>query len=403
MIFKCGILVFLCAFVHLGSTVELTVKCNILTNDYCFIDMPVELKRDDTLKFIVEKADTIKALDIVQGSKLVTIPSGIFKTFPAMEKIFVSDLEISVLEADRFDGAENLRVLNIYNNRIEVIPSRVFMNLRNTVEILLMSNRIKTIEDNAFDGMVRLDALKLSNNHIRSLGRLAFAGAPNLRILVLDGNDIDTIEEGALSLPNLEQLYLTDNKLTRLSDTLLMGAPVIQRVYLDSNEITRIGKAFSDCQKLTILSLSRNPVEDVNLLEFSTSLNLNTLYLEDTKLRLPSEVPSSKPTESKLKKIWLSGNELTSPNILAHLRVFGHLEAIYLMENNFTVINDIEWIGEYFPEITRLGLAKNVPSLCNLITDNETYLKNISVWSTKDDGSICRSADFKNDISSLRE
>lgn len=397
-----GLMVVLCAFMHLGSTLELHVTCNILTNDYCFIDKPIELNRDDTLKFTVEKAETIKALDIVQGSKLAAIPSGIFKTFPAMEKLFVSDLGISVLLADRFDGAENLRVLNIYNNKIEVIPSRVFTNLRNTVEVLLMSNNIETIEDNAFDGMERLDTLRLGNNRIRSLGRLAFAGAPNIRLLVLDGNIIDTIEEGALSLPNLEKLYLTNNKLTRLSDTLLMGAPIIQRVYLDINEITHIGKAFSDCMKLTTLSLSRNPVMDVNLLELANLRNLNTLYLENTKLKLSTEILSAS-TESKLKTIYLSGNDLTSPDVLRYLSIFGQLEKVYLMENKFTVINDFDKIRNYFPLLERLGLANNVPTLCNLINDNEQFLKNVSVWSTKDGGGICRSADFKPDTSFLRD
>lgn len=397
-----GLLVFLCAFVHLGSTVELTVTCNILTNNYCFIDKPIELKRDDTLKFIVENADTIRALDIVQGSKLVTVPSGIFRTFPAMEKLFISDLGISVLLADRFEGANKLKVLNIYNNKIEVIPSRVFMNLRNTEEMLLMSTAIQTIEDNAFDGMEKLDVLRLSNNRIRSLGRLAFAGTPSIRVLVLDGNNIDTIEEGALSLPNLEKLYLTNNKLTRLSDTLLVGAPMIQRVYLDLNEITRIGRAFSDCNKLTILSLSRNPVEDVNLSEIATLENLDTLFLEYTKFKLPMEIPTSLQSVSKLKKIWLSGNDLSSPDILRQLSIFGQLEEIYIMENRFPVINDVDKIRSYFPTIKRLGLAKNVPSLCRWITDSELYLKDISAFGTTDD-SICRSADFKPDLGLLRD
>lgn len=388
---------------HLGSTNELTVTCNILTNNYCLIDKQIELTLDDTLKFNVENADTIYALDIVQGSKLVAVPPGIFRTFPAMEKLFVSDLGISVLLADRFVGADKLKVLNIYNNKIEVIPSRVFINLPNTVEMLLMNNAIETIEDNAFDGMDKLDVLRLSDNRIRSLGRLSFAGAINIRLLVLDGNNIDTIEEGALSLPNLEKLYLTNNKLTSLFDTLLVGSPMIQLAYFDNNEITRIGKAFSDCNKLTILSLSRNPVEDVNLSDIAALENLNTLYLENTKFQLPTTaVLPTMQSKSKLKIIRLSGNDLSNTDILQQLSIFGELEEMYLMENRFTIINNVDMIRNYFPTLKRLGLAKNVPTLCDWIKDNELYLKNISVFSTTDD-SICRSADFKPVLGSLRD
>lgn len=396
-----GLLILLCAFVHLGSTTELSVKCNILTTDYCFIDKVIDLELNDTLKFTVENAETIKALDIVQGSKLVTVPAGIFKTFPAMEKLFVSDLEIKVLQRDRFEGAEKLKVLNIYNNQIEVIPSKVFINLPNVVEVLLMNNKIETIQDNAFDGMTHLEMLRLGNNRIRSLVRLAFAGATNIRLLVLDGNQIDTIEEGALSLPNLEKLYITNNKLTMLPDNLLIGAPVIQGVYLDNNEIVHIGKAFSGCDKMTILSLSRNPIEDIQLSTLAALKDLNTVYLENTKLKLPET--ATVPTESNLKTIWLSGNELSSPDFLQQLSIFSKLEQIYAMDNKFATINDVEKIRNYFPEIRRFGLASNVPTLCGWINDNELYLKNVSVWSTKDNGTSCRSADFKLDHNLFRD
>lgn len=397
------LLILLCAFVHLGSTIELSVTCSIITTDYCFIDKEIELKLDDTLKFTVENAETIKALDIVQGSKLVTLPVGIFRTFPALEKLFVSDLEISVLLADRFDGAGKLKVLNIYNNLIEVVPSRVFINLPNTVEVLLMSNKIETIQDYAFDGMTQLEVLKLGNNRIRSLGRLAFAGAGKIKLLVLDANNIDTIEEGALNLPNLEKLYITNNKLTTLPDSLLVGAPVIQGVYLDRNEITHIGKAFNDCNKMTILSLSKNPVQDIELSVLASLKDLNTVYLEQTKLKLPKEFPAIAPTASKINSIWLSGNGLSSPDILRHLSIFGRLENIYATDNNFTTINEAEKIRNYFPGIVRFGLAFNVPSLCDWISVNEMSLRNISVWSTKDDGSSCKSVDFIIDQNLFRE
>lgn len=399
-----GLLIFVCAtLVHIGSTIELSVTCNIITTDYCFIDKEIELKLDDTLKFVVENAETIKALDIVQGSQLVTLPPGIFKTFPAMEKLFVSDLEISVLLPDRFEGADKLKVLNIYNNRIETIPGRVFINLPSTEEVLLMDNNIETIQDNAFDGMTKLKILRLGNNRIRSLGRLAFAGATNLRLLVLDSNQIDTIEEGAFSLPNLEKLYITNNKLTILSDFLLMGAPLIQQVYLDNNEIVRIGKAFSDCNKLTILSLSRNPIEDIQLSTLTALKDLNTVFMEHTKLKLPEEVSESAPTDSKLKMIWLSGNNLSSPDIFKHLSIFGQLEQIYANANRFPTINDAAKIKNYFPGIKRLGLAVNVPPLCDWITENELFLKGVSVWSTNSDGSGCKSADYQIDESLFRD
>lgn len=390
-------------YLGLVATVELTVKCNILTNHTCLIDKQIQLKADDTLNFIVDNANNIKVLDIVQGSKLVTIPVGIFKTFPELEELFVSDLGISVLMSNRFEGAEKLKALNIYKNQIEVIPSKVFMTLSNTVEVLLTSNKIESIKDYAFDGMVKLDMLKLNYNRIKSLGRLAFAGAPNIRIIDLDGNYIETIEEGALSLPNLENLYVRNNKLRIISDKLLVGASKLQRLHLDTNEITRVGKAFNDCMKLKILSLSNNPVEDVNLSTIATLKDLDTLFLDYTYFQFSQKIPSTTSTESKLKTIWLNGNELSSPDILKHLSIFRQMEEIIVTENKFTIINDIDKIRNYFPQLRRFGLAGNKPTLCTWISDNEKYFKNMSVWSTTADNKICRSADYKPDQSTIRD
>jgi len=125
------------------------------------------------------------------------------------------------------------------------------------------------------------------------------------------------------------------------------------------------------------------------------------LILDNIKLILPQEVPSSTPTESKLTEIRLAGNNLSSPKIFKHLSVFGQLEEIYLMNNNFTVFDNIDTISNDFPKLKRLGLASNEPSLCGWIKDNEEFLKNISVWgSTSEDA--CRSADFKPDVTMSR-
>lgn len=392
-----------CACVHLATATEITVTCNILTTNYCYIEKEVEVKLDDTLKFDVENAESITALDFVQGSKLETVPAGIFKVFPALEKLFVSDTEIRSLQTDRFEGANNLKVLNIFNNEIEEIPSRVFSNLPETVEILLMSNKISTIEDYAFEGMTKLEVLRLSDNRIRKLTKLAFAGAPKIESIVLDSNAIDTIEDGAFNLPSLKTLRIVNNKLTTLSDAMFTGASLLQEVYFAVNQVTRIGKAFNECKKLRLLVLNQNPIEDVELTSLAGITDLDTIYLDGTKLTLSNDIESSATSDSKLKTISINDNHLSTTRLFKHLSIFGRLEKIFASSNQFAAMDDADKIKEYFPNIKQIGLDNNAPSLCGWISDNESNLKNVSAWSSQEDGELCRSADFQFYREGLRE
>lgn len=115
-------------------------------------------------------------------------------------------------------------------------------------------------------------------------------------------NEIERIDEGECKRAKLRILFLNENKLKTLPDALFIGSPNLEMAFIDRNEITHIGNAFNNYNK-QILSLSDNPVEDLNLFKFAALDNLDSLFLNGMKFTFQPDTPSHFPYKSKLTTI----------------------------------------------------------------------------------------------------
>lgn len=366
------LLLVVCIIVGLQGVhpVEVRTKCTILYS-ICNVQ-EFKINDGDSLKIIAPNPSSVQEIYINQASNLVSIPYGIFENFPELVTFGIDLGGIVKLQSDRFLNAKKLEDLRLDRNDIRIVPSNVFVNVPTLSTIYLQDNLIETIEDNAFEGMINLRILRLDQNRISIVGRLMFSGAPNIRELQLDLNRIETIEESALNLPHLEELNLANNLLKIVSDKVLV-AP-----------------------NLVTLHLNKNPIESVTMKFLGDLEKLESLYLSDMKLKFPSESPQHLPTKSILKMIRLSNNTLSNSDLLRQLSIFGQLEIIFLDNNNFTVLEDVEKIRTVFPRLKQLSLEKNTPPLCNMIESNQQWLNGIIVWSGSYKN-FCGSADFSID------
>lgn len=383
---------------------EVLASCRIHSKYLCQIDNrenPVDIKEGDSIKMKIENIDTITKFHINQVEEtpimMRSIPLGIFKNFLNLQELNIYGIKDTVLRSEYFEGGDKLAELTLENNNIQTIPSKVFKSLSNVTRIFLGYNKIEIIEDYAFEGMDKLNLVGLNSNKIKILTRYAFFGAPLIEHLYLTYNLIETIEGGSLALPNLKEIKLDYNKLTTLTDSLFTGAPNLVKAEFLDNTITNIGKVFDNCQKLEELRLYGNPIVDVNLLSLANLENLKILDLQSTQFKFSSEKPMHISTKSKLKKIILSSNDLSNPDILTYLSLFGELEEIVSYYNNFTTFNDASNIKNYFPYLKRINLSRNKGSICEWIKENQKFLTGISVWSSADrDGSNeCGSLDYR--------
>ena len=114
-------------------------------------------------------------------------------TMSDLADIFVLDLSnvtLSALQADDFDGLSNLTDLDLQNNQLSTLPESIFSNLQRLNRIRLGNNKIEELPDGVFSNLPSLNRLGLNNNQLKTLSDNLFANVPNLFELDLRGNQL---------------------------------------------------------------------------------------------------------------------------------------------------------------------------------------------------------------------
>ncbi|NP_001103817.1 leucine-rich repeats and immunoglobulin-like domains protein 3 precursor [Danio rerio] len=153
-----------------------------------------------------------------------------------------------------------LKNLFMNNNRISTLEHGCFSNLSSSLLVLkLNKNRLNSIPAKIFS-LPHLQHLELSRNRLRRVEGLTFQGLHGLRSLKMQRNGISRLMDGAFwGLNNMEVLQLEFNNLTEVSKGWLYGLLTLQQLHLSHNSISRIKPdAWEFCQKLAELDLSWN-------------------------------------------------------------------------------------------------------------------------------------------------
>uniref|UniRef100_A0A8C3AJJ4 Toll like receptor 5 n=1 Tax=Cyclopterus lumpus TaxID=8103 RepID=A0A8C3AJJ4_CYCLU len=144
----------------------------------------------------------------------------------ALQRAFLSPLKDAV-------------IVDISMNKINQINRNAFNGLQGHLRMLnLSSNLLGEIYSHTFTNLTDLRVLDLSYNHIGALGDKAFSGLPKLRALYLTGNSLRNLGSTA-PLPNLDYLFLRDNKLKSLWKINLLGNNCIH-VDVTDNRLTNL-------------------------------------------------------------------------------------------------------------------------------------------------------------------
>ena len=129
---------------------------------------------------------------------------------------------------------------------IEKIEAGTFSALTIINEIDLSNNALKTVEKSTFSRNLRLRRIKLQRNQIATIERGCFASLANLDILDLSQNQLTDVP--ADLPPTLTELYLADNKIIQLSNSIQL--PNLLLLNLCGNMINFITKESIACPKL---------------------------------------------------------------------------------------------------------------------------------------------------------
>lgn len=356
------------------------IKCTSDSSNWCSIAASTrnlidgeEIELDN-----ISHNESVMHFKWLHRTNLESIPPIIFKTFPELWDLQLST-GLQALQKTNFTNAKKLSHLSLQKNLIRNLTEGVFSEASNLISIDLSGNRIRVLEDFALKNLDKLEYLNLENNLLTTLTHDALKGAPALLIVNFNDNRLSSIEPGAFDLQHLKKVVLGNNRLTTLPSDLFSKAPSLVHIDLINNDFIEIPSALWKSPTLRTLNLDWNYLESVSLAEFAKLKSLRSLSLIGCDLRTVSW-PTNKElsaSNSLLKSLDLSNNELSDWELLFKLHVFKNLETLLLDENNIIRLAlsiERHVITQLLPNITSISLKKNKID-CDWIADVLPKLK----------------------------
>ena len=343
----------------------------------------IEIKEDDGIKDYLELDDTItknifKDWDdnekyIGETAYIIQYPEGELSVSYGIIQNIYEDKKYNFIHkcSTRF-GSSGSPILNI-NNKIIGIHKEVcnkynigaFLNYPIKEFIKLYYDNIKEILFKKFNKKYELDYnnTKISELDLSLIGigneglnLLSLIEFKELKKLNLYRNKILDIEElKNLKAEKLEILILNTNEIEEINIFKKVNYKMIKELYLESNFIIDI-KVLENVEfaKLEILDLSHNKIQDIDILEKAnfkelTKLNLQGNNISDIKVL-------EKVKFKKLEFLHLDNNEISNIEVLEKVD-FKDLKELYLYSNDISDIKVLEKTN--FEKLEKLFLNWN--------------------------------------------
>ncbi|XP_026863364.2 leucine-rich repeat-containing G-protein coupled receptor 5 isoform X2 [Electrophorus electricus] len=229
-------------------------------------------------------------------------------------------------------------------NRLEEFPVAI-RSLRTLKELGFHHNNIKSIPGNAFVGNPSLVTIFFYDNPIHFVGRSAFQHLPELRTLSLNGATDITEFPDLKGTHSLERLAITGARITSLPSTLCAQLPNLQTLDLSHNLIQTL-PSLQGCEKIRMIDLHHNQIQEVRGDTFGSLPSLQTLHLGWNELSFVGPLIFS--GLAALTKLDLSSNKLSSLPVvelhtLTHLKLAGNVDLQELLPvENFPTLRVVE-------------------------------------------------------------
>ncbi|KAH0464351.1 hypothetical protein IEQ34_007137 [Dendrobium chrysotoxum] len=151
-------------------------------------------------------------------------------------------------------------IVALRDSNLKVLPDEVLEVNNNVRTIDLTNNKVSVLPPD-ISRLVQLQRLILANNVLQSLPNTV-ASLRSLKILTLDGNKISILPDELGSLSKLEQLSVSCNLLTCLPDT-IGKLHNLSLLNVSSNKLKSLPPSIGSCIALEELQANDNNIEEL--------------------------------------------------------------------------------------------------------------------------------------------
>lgn len=222
----------------------------------------------------------LKALDLSKNL-FTSVPVETFRPLSELQSLMLAGNNISQLAGDTFKGLSHLKTLRLNKNSLQQIPAGAFDELVNLEELSLQDNLISYLHPDTFSKTPKLQKLFISHNRLTALPQGLFLSLPGLSQISLYENQLESLSPGVFGPMPMEQLWLYDNKLSRLEDDTFRNLTNVNLLVLSRNQISYVSPwAFRGMENLREVSLHTNLLTKLEAGTFRGLPNLVNISLE---------------------------------------------------------------------------------------------------------------------------
>uniref|UniRef100_A0A915KPH3 TIR domain-containing protein n=1 Tax=Romanomermis culicivorax TaxID=13658 RepID=A0A915KPH3_ROMCU len=216
-----------------------------------------------------------------------SIRQGLFEENPKLSALNLSFNKLERITANFFgEKTTNVTDLNLSNNNLRTLDEFAFRNLTKLHNLNLDNNKLEHLSSITLLGLSTLQHLSLENCSIGIIDSKTFFHSSKLTSLNLAKNFLGILPESLLYLKFLQNLNLSGNILTTISDYSFWKMKNLHSIDLSNNKIDRLNRfTFDRAQNLRYLNLSGNSVEILEPNSLDGALILEYLDISKNYLR----------------------------------------------------------------------------------------------------------------------
>ncbi|XP_023290005.1 relaxin receptor 1 [Orussus abietinus] len=195
-------------------------------------------------------------------------------------RITLVNSSLAQVGAQELKAYTELQFLFLQNNGIVSLDYGTFSSQTHLYWLVLSNNKIESILRGQLIGLKSLELLKADNNSIEIADLSDLENSTSLEFLDLNRNLLTTPGLILPFLPALDQLFLDENRLESITESLFSGLPRLKSLSLEGNYIQTIdANAFQSLAELTELNLAHNQLVTIPPHVFRPVGNLTKLLI----------------------------------------------------------------------------------------------------------------------------